>query len=66
MGVAEIKISTFWDVDLLQVNADGRGKDIQLHSPDVVESPAEKAGRLNGDGMYQSHEGIKYLLLYFS
>ena len=50
MGVAEIKISTFWDVDILQVTAEGRGKDIQLHRPDVVESPAENAGRLNEDG----------------
>ena len=45
-----IKISTIWDVDLLQVRSGGWVKKIQLHSLDVVESPAEKAGRLTKDG----------------
>jgi hypothetical protein len=35
-----------------QVRSGGYRKNIQLHSPDVVESPAEKAGRLNEDGIF--------------
>jgi hypothetical protein len=49
-GVAGIKISTIWDVDLLQVRSEGWIKKFQLHRLDVVECPAEKAGRLNEDG----------------
>jgi hypothetical protein len=50
IGVAGIKISTIWDVDLLQVRSEGWIKKFQLHRLDVVECPAEKAGRLNEDG----------------
>jgi hypothetical protein len=48
--VGGIKISTIWDVDLLQVRSEGWIKKFQLHRLDVVECPAEKAGRLNEDG----------------
>jgi hypothetical protein len=62
--VAVIKISTIWDVDLLQVENTHRQMgticpqiDIQFSNLDVVESPAEKAGRLNEDGerRYKRH-----------
>jgi hypothetical protein len=37
-------------MDFMQVSAAGWVKNIRLISPDVVDSPAEKARRLNEDG----------------
>jgi len=37
-------------MDFTQVRSGGYRKKIQLHNPDVDESLAEKAGRLNEDG----------------
>ena len=46
------------------MSADGWVKKIQIHSPDVVESLAEKVGRLNEDGKRELKTSFSKIDLY--